>query len=117
MTLATELVKRIFGPDAQLGPRLTGGHTITTKSGGRIVVLAGEFESISGDADVHAGAIELARALWGQNAVTQWPPQPMMTACGVVDITNQSNARKPASRAGSALRWPWDALRRKEQGK
>ena len=100
MTLTPELVKRSFGPDAQLGPRLTGGHTIATKSGGRSVVLAGVCESISGDADVHAKAIILARERWGQNAVTQSPPQPLMAAGGV-DITNQSNAESPRLAPGS----------------
>jgi hypothetical protein len=68
MQLTTDLVNRFFGAHASFNRRLTGGYTITTETGGKVVVLEKELQSVTGTAEDHTAAAALAQELWGECA-------------------------------------------------
>jgi len=73
MQLTTELVNRFFGAHATFSPRLTGGYTITTETGGKVIVLEKELQSVTGTAQEQTAAAALAQELCGEHAVENEP--------------------------------------------
>jgi len=64
-SITTELVEQHLGPGARISPMLRGGFLITTPSGGRIVALQYEFQSVEGGESFRAAAKNLERELYG----------------------------------------------------
>jgi hypothetical protein len=63
--LTLELVEQVCGAGATMAPRLTGGITITTESGGMIVAAERQVLSVFGDVATVMMAARLGEQLQG----------------------------------------------------
>lgn len=103
MQLTRDLVNRLFGAHATFGPRLTGGYTITTETGGKVVVLENEIQSVTGTAEEQTAAAALARELWGESAAEDEPLEDLSERRRLRHIADPETPRKPcAAELGSS---------------